>query len=250
MSIDVQMYRREEVDSTLSEAKRIRTTAKVPFAVVACLQTGGIGRLGRAWYSPIGGLWFTLAWPAHHPVSRYGSLPLVAGVATARVLESALAGTDAAIALKWPNDVLLNDAKVAGLLCQSATDEAGLAFFIGIGINVDFPLDELPTDLRSPATTLANETGAPQSADELAPLLLAELVACVQQYEQEGFAPFLPEVRHRLAWIGQQVTVEVDGEGTLVGTMEGIDEHGRLEIYTGSQRRLIASADVSRVRRA
>jgi BirA family biotin operon repressor/biotin-[acetyl-CoA-carboxylase] ligase len=243
------MYRREVVDSTLLEAKRIRTTVKQPFTVVSLSQSGGIGRLGRSWTSPKGGLWFTLCRPATRPIQQYGCLPLVAGVAVAQILEQVLQGTDAAITIKWPNDILLNDAKVGGMLCQSTSDAAGLALLVGIGINVAFPWESFPADLRSPATTIAAETGVLLSAQDLESPLTAALMASIDLYERDGFAPFLMEVRCRLAWLGQEVSVEVDSEEVVLGELAGIDEDGRLEIYTAGRRRLIASADVTRVRR-
>lgn len=241
-------YRFDSVDSTLLEAKRIRTTVKGPFTVVSRVQTGGVGRLGRAWSSPPGGLWYTLAWPAALPLPRYGALPLVAGLAVVDAIEPFLADSMAHSAIKWPNDVLLNDAKVAGILCQSATDAAGLVFYIGIGINVNFSHDALPRDLRHPATTIAQENGSPIEPESLVGPLTDRLAQLLPLLEREGFAPLLPELQARLAWLHQQVTAEVDGEGSISGELCGVSPEGHLLLATAREIREVTSGEVRRLR--
>lgn len=107
--------------------------------VVAEEQTAGRGRRGRGWDSAArAGLWWSLLLRPTVPVDRIGWLPLVVGVAVARALR-ARAGLDAR--LKWPNDVLIDDGKVAGILAERLADGAVV---VGVGINVDQPADELP----------------------------------------------------------------------------------------------------------
>ena len=243
-------HRFDAVDSTLLEAKRIRTTVKGPFTVVSRVQTGGVGRLGRTWSSPAGGLWYTLAWPASLPLARYGALPLVAGLAVVETMDPFLADSMAHTAIKWPNDILLNDAKVAGILCQSASDSAGLVFFIGIGINVSFPHTALPRDLRHPATTLALETGSSVDPEALEAPLTGHLARLLTTYEREGFAPMLPELQSRLAWLHQQVCAEIDGEGTVQGELCGVSAAGHLHLLTARGMREVASGEVRRLRPA
>lgn len=158
--------------------------------VIAGEQTAGRGRRGRTWASPRGGVWMTIARPTD-PTRPQHYLPLLTGLAIRdAVLEvcaepgddrDALAGR---LSIKWPNDLLIDGRKVAGVLCErirtapinprGPDDHAAI---VGIGVNADFETDLLPRDTRLPATTLRHAIGRPVDA----PALTGEIASAFEQ---------------------------------------------------------------------
>lgn len=215
--------------------------------LVAEEQTAGRGRLGRSWVSPPGSaLTFSvLLRPERIPEVRMGWLPLIAGIATATAVRQ-LTGLDAR--LKWPNDVLIGDRKVAGILSESG----GGAVVIGIGLNVSSAPEELPAGPGGlPATSLLAE-GAPVERD----VLLIEILRSLGQWyktlsqdpntERTGL---LATYRNLSATIGRDVRVELPGSPLLIGTAVGLHDDGRLLVDTpGGGVQAIAAGDVIHLR--
>jgi BirA family biotin operon repressor/biotin-[acetyl-CoA-carboxylase] ligase len=161
--------------STNAHLRRIaRGGAEEPASfttIVADGQTEGRGREGRAWYSARGaGLWISVLVPVDKP-GNPGVLPLAAGVATALAAER-VSGLPAAI--KWPNDVLIGERKVAGILCEAA-GEAGAFAAVGIGVNLRPPEAGFPAELSRSAGFLEELSGRAVLAPTLAAALIGEL---------------------------------------------------------------------------
>jgi len=196
--------------------------------LVAEEQTAGRGRAGRAWVSvPGASLTFSvLLRPASVPPALRGWLPLLTGVAVAAAVRS-VAGV--AAVLKWPNDVLVGDRKLAGILAeQSPADDAVV---VGVGLNVATPEDALPVSPNGlPATSLLVE-GAEVAREPL----LAEILRCLER-EYLAFradpdparSGLLAEYTAACATLGRTVRVELPAGRLLVGQAEGIDRGGRL----------------------
>lgn len=232
---------RERVDSTSLEAKRLYNGA--PLRVVAAEQTAGMGRLGRTWQSPRGGLWMSLATPLRAPVDRYAAAPLAAGLAVVEAVE-AVCGLSATI--KWPNDVCVGDRKLAGILCQCEPGRDMLV--VGIGINANFPATALPEGLRRPPTSLLDERGAPVDLEALEAMLVSRLDELLAACEQGFFAErVLPGVQARLCWMGARVR-STDGAGTVFGegVITGIDENGALLLATDEGTHALAVGEITR----
>jgi BirA family biotin operon repressor/biotin-[acetyl-CoA-carboxylase] ligase len=201
---------------------------------VAEHQTAGRGREGRRWEDAAGRslLVSVLLRPRGGlPVQQ---LALVVGLAVADAVEAA---TGVAATLKWPNDVLLEGRKVAGVLLEATED----AVVCGIGVNVNEAEDELPREPRGPAGSLRTATG--REHDRAA--LLADLLARVQRRYDEwldlGLGLFLPELERRDALRGRRVTV-----GDLSGTAAGIAPDGRLRVRSADGvETLVASGEVA-----
>ncbi len=143
------------VDSTQAEAlRRWKANPGQPIVVRADTQTAGIGRDASPWQSPKGGLWFSIALPMSRPTAHYADLtpPLAEAVATTLHNQFALQTK-----VKWPNDVLIEGRKVAGLLASAELGAGPPAVIIGVGINANFPASSLGNNLRLPATTLQDE---------------------------------------------------------------------------------------------
>ncbi len=203
--------------------------------VVADRQSAGRGRLGRPWVSPHGGLWCSvLLRPARGP-SR-GLLSLAVGVAVA---EAAEAACDVRAGLKWPNDVLVEGRKVAGVLLEAA----GGAVIVGVGVNVIIPAGALRADIGPAATSLHLASGRPVDRDRVLAALLDRLTAWYEAWGAGG-GQVLEAWRRRDVTAGRRAVVSMPGE-TLEGVAEGIDGDGalRLRLSTGEVRRVMA-ADV------
>ncbi len=178
-------------DSTNSELLRRGAPARGVDVLLAERQTGGRGRRGRPWQSPLGAnLYLSLARRFEGGLARLGGLSLVAGIAAAEALQGA--GV-AQVRLKWPNDLVVDDGaglrKLGGLLVEGGGEHGGPASaVIGLGLNVAMPaaagerIDQPWTDLAA--------LGVTASRTQLAAALIAQLVPALEVFDRDGFAPF------------------------------------------------------------
>jgi BirA family biotin operon repressor/biotin-[acetyl-CoA-carboxylase] ligase len=203
--------------------------------VVADHQTAGRGRLGRTWVTPEGAaLTFSAVIDPEVDDEWWPLLPLVAGYAVARAVDGRL---------KWPNDVLLGDEKVCGILVERVHAQGRPLAVVGIGINVDQTRDELPVPT---ATSLALATG-PRDRTELLEAVLYQLRVWKALLGQTP-AGFVTQYRELCATIGQEVRVELPGDEVLQGHAVDVDDHGRLIVETGDGITTVAAGDVVHVR--
>lgn len=222
-------------DSTNTQARRLAAEhAGEPLAVSAAVQTAGRGRQGRAWSSPLGGAWLSVAWPARLEPPAYAGASLAAAAAVCRALLDVAPETDAQLRIKWPNDMLLAGRKVAGILCEqipAADDRAG-TLIIGVGVNVDFDLALLPADLRHPPTTLRAVTGRVIAVDAVADVLVRRISEALLELESAGLTPeLIDELRSRLAYVGS-TQAWTSPARTVTGCILGLDDAGRLLFET------------------
>jgi len=216
-------------------------------AALACeLQTAGRGRRGAAWHSGLGtGLTFSLLWRLEHGAAMPGGLSLAVGVACARALESSGAR---GIALKWPNDLLLGEAKLGGILVEAqAAGEGATDAVIGIGLNVRMSESQRRA-IPQPVADLA-DAGVHRPRAAVLGCLLAALDAALAQFGREGFAAFRDEWTRRHAWQGLGVRLAVPPARTVEGIAAGVADDGALLVDTGRGVERFHSADVS-LRRA
>ena len=215
-----------------------------PVWITAERQTAGRGRRGRAWASPEGALAATLLlFPEEGPeIAALRSF--VAALALADALSS-LGVPDAAIALKWPNDVLVYDCKLAGILLESAGQGGRLTHLaIGIGIN----LNEAPNAraVEPGGTTpiaLAQVLGRPVASDDMLTALARAYAAREAAFRAGGFAPIRADWLNRAARLGQPIRARTARE-THEGTFDTLDDSGALVLITAAGRRVIPAADV------
>lgn len=204
-------------------------------------QSAGRGRRGRAWVSPYAAnLYMSVLGTVHTPAACLPGLGLAAGVAVARALDS-LGAAD--VALKWPNDVLIDARKLGGVLLESA-GEAGAAprVVIGAGINVDMPACAAG-GIGQPWTDLSR-AGVRPGRSRLAARVLAEIAVAMAQFDAEGLAPFLAEWRARDALRGREVVLR-SPQGEVRGRACGVDESGALLLDVGGAARRVTSGEVS-----
>jgi biotin-[acetyl-CoA-carboxylase] ligase BirA-like protein len=208
-------------------------------------QTAGRGRLGRRWVSPPrAALTFSvLLRPRRVPAASKGWVPLLAGVAVAAALRAETA-LDAC--LKWPNDVLVGGAKVAGILAEQSGD----AIVVGAGINVSGRQDELPA---AGATSLALAGASGLDREHLLVSVLAELerwyLAWLGTTGPDADACGLrPEYRRLSGTLGGPVRVSLPGGQVLTGTARDVDETGRLVVLAASGLVAVSAGDVLHLR--
>ncbi len=201
--------------------------------IVAATQHGGRGRNGRAWSSPRGGAWLSVVWPCKLALEHYEPAPLLAGLAVIDAIAPHLPpGCDPAI--KWPNDVMLDNCKLAGVLCQRqvaagpTTTHQAAPLVVGIGINVNIDPEQLGANLRQPATSLRQVTGHDVDLSALIDSVAANLAQRMQRLEAGNFSPSqVAEVENRLIWRGKQVNFLHAG-ASKQGWLRGLDTQGRL----------------------
>ena len=237
----MERFHYEQIDSTNEQAQRLTAShSGEAFLVTADEQTAGRGRFGRTWQSPRGGAWISLVWPTPPealPPDRYAATPLIAALATLRTIRHALAEAPAkmldSLKIKWPNDILLTDRKVAGVLCQRVFTAGGAgSLIIGVGINVDFPLGQLQNDLRWPATTLTESSGFTVDVDTVIERFTETAFEMMSTFERDGLTkPMLDELAANLAFVGRTVTLPI-ADRKLTGTIGGLDDQGRLLLGT------------------
>lgn len=196
-------------------------------------QTAGRGREGRRWDDAAGRSLLASVLLHPPPGSPAQQLSLVVGLAVAEAID-AVAGTPAQI--KWPNDVLVDDRKVAGILLES-TDNAVIC---GIGVNVNTREDELPPDGRTPPGSLRTVTGREHDRAVLLVKILEGLQHRYGEWIDLGLGLFVPELEQRDALRGRAVTV-----GSVSGTAAGIAPDGRLRVRSeDGTETLVASGEV------
>jgi BirA family biotin operon repressor/biotin-[acetyl-CoA-carboxylase] ligase len=228
----------DSVDSTNAEALRRAPALTGPTWILARRQTAGRGRRGRDWADPPGNFAATLALRLPDPPARLALRSFVAALALHDALES-LTGLGPALALKWPNDLLLNGGKLSGILLESGGDGV---LALGIGVNLRQAPPPGP-DAAHPPVALRAETGF-----DIAPeVLLSHLAAAYSEWEHRlasyGFAPLRAAFLSRAAHLGQPLTARTLTE-TTTGTFETIDDTGALILATPQGRRAIPAADI------
>jgi BirA family biotin operon repressor/biotin-[acetyl-CoA-carboxylase] ligase len=205
-------------------------------------QHGGRGRRGRDWVSPFAAnLYFSLLWRIPAGVMSLGGLSLVAGIAVARSLRCF--GVESP-GLKWPNDILVKQAKLAGILIDVVGESMGpCAVVIGIGVNVGMPR-AAAAGIDQPWTDLSILTGDDVSRNRLAACLLDHLLPAIRQFEIQGLEPFMLEWQRYDIVQGHPVDLQLP-DGTVSGTARGIDAGGALLVDTATGRRRFTSGEVS-----
>jgi BirA family transcriptional regulator, biotin operon repressor / biotin---[acetyl-CoA-carboxylase] ligase len=244
------IHRYHSVTSTMDVASQLaRFGARHWTAVVSAEQTAGRGRGGRSWQAAAGSAVFvTLILRPPVAAHQLSTLPLLAGVAVAEVIESK---TGSSVWLKWPNDVWLEvddaPAKVAGMLVTSSLQGGGVDHvLVGIGINVLGGAKDLPAG----ATSIQAATGLTMTPDEVLQSLLDRFAAAYAAFIAADGRPSLSGWLDRAALLGEVITVE-DAGRSLTGTFVGVDMDGGLLIEeTADTIRKVVAGDLVRGPRA
>ncbi len=229
------------LDSTNTKAYELAVGgAEEGEVVIAESQTKGKGRLGRIWFSPpYVNLYLSIILRPNIPPHQASLITLLAAVATAKAIEVC---SDLRPSIKWPNDILLDGRKVAGLLneIQSETDRIHFVI-LGIGVNLNVDGESFPKEIRSLATSIKRERGRPISRKDFLSVLLHQLEDGYTLFLKEGGEPILKAWKERAQLEGKTVKVTSFGE-TLSGIAVGLDSDGALllKMEDGRQKRILA----------
>ena len=229
-----------ELDSTNEEAKRLAASgAPAPVWIRADAQTAGRGRRGRAWETGSGNLAATLLLRPNRPAAECAQLSFVTAVAASDAMTRFAPG--ARIEVKWPNDVLADGRKLAGILLESASS-GNVPFWLAIGIGIN--LAHYPEGVEFPAISVAAlGQRAPSPSDALLELA-GSFAKWYDVWTGQGFAPIREAWLSRAARLGMRIHARLQ-ERELSGTFEGIDETGALLLREGQgQTRAIAAGEV------
>lgn len=228
----------DTVDSTNEEARRlIDSGERGPLWIVAAQQTKGRGRLGREWVSPSGNFYGSFVHSEFSNVFVAPQLGFVTGVAVIRALRAAAGPVN--FQLKWPNDMLLDRAKLGGILLECVGAGTPPTAIIGVGLNVA----SAPTDTPYPATALSTLGHGPTRETFFAHLSDALAETLDLWKDGEGFAAIREEWASHVSGLGETIRVALAKE-TLEGRFDSIDAVGRLVLETTAGRRAIEAGDV------
>lgn len=235
-----------EIDSTNSELLRRRTPERGIVALFAERQSGGRGRRGRRWASPPGAnLYLSLARGFDGALARLGGLSLAVGVAVAEALRDLGAS---GVALKWPNDLVVDDGsvlrKLGGILVEAGLQDGRPRAVIGLGLNLRMPaeaaaaIDQPWTDLHA----LLGSAAPPRATVAVA--VLAALAEALETFDAQGLTPFLPRFA-ALDALREAEVVAIDGDRETVGIACGVDGDGALRLRTGAGETALRAGELS-----
>lgn len=223
--------------------------------LVADHQSAGRGRLGRTWTAPPGsGVAISVLLRPEVALERWTWLPLLAGVAVSDALRQT---TGLPADVKWPNDVLVGDRKLCGVLAERVETPTGPAVVLGMGINVHLGADELPVPTATSVDLARAELGAggvPVSRTAVASSVLRCLERDLRRWEEvSAVAEGDPDAvavayRERCSTLGRQVRVSLSDGSVLEGTARDVDAYGRLLLDTSGGRQVLGAGDVVHLR--
>jgi BirA family transcriptional regulator, biotin operon repressor / biotin---[acetyl-CoA-carboxylase] ligase len=211
--------------------------------IAAELQTRGRGRRGRQWHSGLGNaLTFSLLWQFQQGASLLSGLSLTVGVAIIRAFKSN--GIEGAV-LKWPNDVIFNFCKLAGILIELQGDMLGPTIaVIGVGVNLDLPRN-VKARIDQAATGVASINGAMPDRNKLLAALLAEIAGALKEFERHGFSAFREEWTNYHVFEKRNVTLRLPDGTDLKGLADGVADNGSLLLRTAEGVRGFSSGEIS-----
>ena len=221
------LYVYKEVSSTNTLAKFLAMNkVENGSVVISEKQTGARGRSGKAWESPLGGVWLSIILHPHVDYSKLPLITLATGVAAANALERIGIENPE---IKWPNDIMINDKKVCGILTEAVTQFNTIEnIIIGVGIDVNIDIDEFPEEIQDGTTTISEELGRKADENKLIRIFLEEFEKTGAIFLEEGVEKVLKEWRKRSYTIGKIVEVRAPFSKYYDGYVVGIGKEGAL----------------------
>ncbi len=230
----------QEVTSTNDIAKKfVDNDAPEGTVIIAEQQTAGRSRSKNDWASPEGGIWMTLILKPDVTLLEASKLTIVTGVAIAKTLHDKF-NLDAGI--KWPNDIMIGNKKICGILTEAVTDYDDLkAVLIGVGIDVNINQSDLPDDLQDITTTISEETSEEIKRAEIMKVFFSIFEELYEEFKNGQFKHIIGEWRRLSSTTGNRVKVYKDGKAMLADAV-GIDNQGALivELDDGSLEKIIS----------
>jgi BirA family biotin operon repressor/biotin-[acetyl-CoA-carboxylase] ligase len=229
-----------EVNSTNEIAKSLALNCQNGTVILAETQTQGRGRLSRPWASPPGGVWMSLILKPEMPLASIYQINMAVSVAVSRAIFTLF---DLKAGIKWPNDQLIRERKICGILMEVSAEVGRLNYaVVGLGINANVRLSDIPAEWRS--TSLSQELGHDVSRSELIQRILLEIE---EAYEKMGSREIYDDWRRRSVTLGRAVRI-TSSSGDLIGVVEDLDEDGALLLMTEGGRQRVLAGDCIHLR--
>lgn len=231
-------------DSTNNQAKKLALSGAVDGTIVISEeQGGGRGRLSRSFFCPkYKGIWFSVILRPDFLPQEAPKCTLLAAVAVTKAIYDV---TGVKVGIKWPNDILYNGKKLVGILTEMSAEMERINYIvIGIGIDVNISVEEMPEDIRDIATSLSQITGKEVSRLKLLNKLLYHLEQLYIMAQKQNFAPILDEWRKYSITLNQEIKV-ISGNNVTYGKAVDIDDDGALLVKINGQIKRVLAGDVS-----
>ena len=246
MTLTPHILRFDSLGSTNSEAERLAIEgAAEGLCIVADEQTAGRGRLQREWISPRGaGLYFTILLRPQIAQARWPLVTMLAAIAVSDVLNKRCAIQSD---IKWPNDVLVADRKICGILAETFDTPTGHAIALGIGINI--AIGAFPPGLSSTAISLEEATGQRVEREAILSLLVPRLIHYYQLLNDGQDRQIIDEWCKRSSYANDKVVQIVAGNDTIRGVTRGLEMNGALRVQiTNGTIKTVHAGDVTTTR--
>lgn len=216
-----------EVSSTNTLARFLSMNGIADGSVIISeKQTNARGRSGKAWESPLGGVWLSIVLNPHVDYAKLPLITLATGVAVAKTLEKVGVENPE---IKWPNDIMINGKKVCGILTEAVTKLNTIEnVIIGVGIDANLDIEDFPEELQEGTTTLQNELGRKGSENLLIKTFLEEFEKISELFDHEGYEEILKEWRKRSYSIGKIVEVREPFNKNYDAYVLGVSREGAL----------------------
>ncbi len=215
--------------------------------VIAEQQTAGRGRQGRPWLAPLGNITLSLSWRFQRSAAAMSGLTLALAVAVIQAIESGCEpnlGVQPTLGVKWPNDIVVEQKKLAGILVEMRGESYGpVDIVMGVGVNLDLPA-AWHQQIDQPATDLKAVYGKPLLRNQLTADLISQLVNTCQRFDESGFGPFKELWSQRDQYRYKQVALRI-GDTLHQGISQGVDESGALLLQQGEKLRAFHSGEIN-----
>lgn len=211
--------------STQDKAKEIAGYEKEGCVVISDRQTAGRGRQGREWLSPRGGVYLSVILKPDIHLREISKITLLSAVSLSETVEKM---ANLRTSLKWPNDILINNKKVSGILCESAICGEVLHFIVvGIGVNLNNKMMSISPSLLYPATSISEEAGKKISRKKFIEEFLFDFDKNYLYFKENGFAAIREKWKRKNSTLNKNITI-LDGAQKIIGRAMDISEEGFL----------------------
>lgn len=213
------------LSSTQDKAKEIAGYEKEGCVVISDRQAAGRGRQGREWLSPRGGVYLSVILKPDIHLREISKITLLAAVSLSSTIEKM---ADIRTSLKWPNDILINNKKVSGILCESAICGDKLHFIVvGVGVNLNNKIESISPALLYPATSILEEVGKRHSRKKFLEEALFDFDKNYLYFKENGFEVIKEEWKRKSSTLNKDITI-LDGDKKITGRAIDISEEGFL----------------------
>ena len=231
--IGKQIYYYDRINSTNSVAKNAISDKRIHLqegtVIIANEQTAGRGRLSRTWHSPHGGVWMsTVLFPDLEP-AYISKITLMTAVV---LVQSIKALFNIPALIKWPNDIIIEDQKLCGILTEMSAESDRINYVVvGIGVNANIDREQFPEEIRKQSTSLQEILGKQISKTRFARIVLENFEKYYDLLQMKQFATILKEWKINAHTLGKKITVE-SAEQTILGEAINVTTEGALVIKT------------------